>query len=414
MLAFMGYTNDFSSFKRAIYSVHPFWNDLIVIDNSQGKEASKFCDENGIRCVENFSPISCTQMFNTMQELARKNNQNVFITMHSDIFIPNPTEFQSHVMNHIQSVKNDRKWGVTLTMHDSFAIWNRDAVDVVGPWDEYIDQYPCDTDYLKRIRLYKFKVLNILGDKIQHIHSSTIQKNHQKSYINNIFNVARNRDYFELKWNGEQNTVPFNGSDIDNIYGKIINGELYSQLYHAYETNEGAFLQDTNRNTRIAQFTFVMNLIKAIKPKRILETGTHKSFFAYFLSFLLDSFELTTFDMNPQSSIGVGLLNSNLQNVNIQFINGNTIETLTNFYDNQFDMAYVDGGHDFDPAYSDFKNVMRLGIPDIIADDFKLKSVQDALNKALSEYPNYYMLENPLNDLDCRGMVLIRKTRTEK
>ena len=61
-------------------------------------------------------------------------------------------------------------------------------------------------------------------------------------------------------------------------------------------------------------------------------------------------------------------------------------ETLSEFdpEDLTFDMAWVDGGHTQDVAYSDLINCARLNIPEILIDDVDMAPVSSALNQFLS------------------------------
>lgn len=409
----MGYTNDFDKALNVVRNIKPFYKNLIIIDNSLCKDFAYYDGlPEGVLVYLTNVQLSASQTFNLMQKLARRDNSDILISLHSDIQVSDG--FCNRFIDYLERLEGE-KWGVALTEHDVVAAYNMDAVDVTGEWDDRIPQYPADDDYFRRLQLFGYKQLNFpkYENEIIHLGSSTINKDYVMHYINDVFTVQKCRDYYNFKWGNNNYRVAFNGKDIERLFYQLVSKEVYNELMDAYYTPEGGFLQNTDEGTRIAQFTFVRNLIRAIKPVTILQTGTHKSFFIYFLTSLLEKFKVFTFDNNPLTEKGVEIIQKWFPNVKVVNHIGDSLITMNRFEPPcQIDFAFVDGCHTTEHCYNDLKNAVRFGINNILVDDTKcMPTVNVAVLKFLEDYPDYYFIENPLNDMDKRGMGLLRKKR---
>ena len=144
---------------------------------------------------------------------------------------------------------------------------------------------------------------------------------------------------------------------------------------------------------------------------RVVETGTNKGMFGLLLHSLIPhQFHLTTYGDEQASAEAVRLLAAD--GVQAQFVHGNSVETFTKDND-PYDFAWIDGGHDYDVAVSDLQHAMELGIPYILVDDAKLHSVDAAISTALNSHPTYRRTQNPLWDLDPRGIAILLKHSTQ-
>lgn len=191
----------------------------------------------------------------------------------------------------------------------------------------------------------------------------------------------------------------------------LITQDIYNQLFASVESGEGNLLR-SDPETAEAQFHFLLLTLNRAKPKKVLETGTNKGSFSYVLSHILHDVDIYTFDLNPQSQACVDLLNRYQHNVRIHFTPGDTKQTLAAFNEPGIQFAWIDGGHDYDSAYSDMSHAARLGIPYIAMDDTKFPGMghlNDVVHRIIAEHSEYRMGFNPFFDSDMRGAILIEK-----
>jgi len=128
---------------------------------------------------------------------------------------------------------------------------------------------------------------------------------------------------------------------------------LYTQLSLSYQTLEGNLLERADERTTEAQLEALRWALHLTRPDCILETGTNKSLFAFFLSHVLHHATLYTFDADPRSATGVELVNTAQTRVHAVFTLGDTRQTLADFHTHGIGFAWIDGGHDEPTCRSD-------------------------------------------------------------
>lgn len=163
--------------------------------------------------------------------------------------------------------------------------------------------------------------------------------------------------------------------------------DFLNELYAQFDDDEGClFGWWENVDSLLSQILFHEKVIDEIKPKFVLEVGTYKSMYSYFLKKNLPDVKVHTFGINEESQKCVDLVNQYFDKNFVTFYVGDSTKTLTEFEpkDITFDMAWVDGGHICDVAYSDLINCARLKISEILIDDVDMGNVSRALNKFLN------------------------------
>ena len=162
--------------------------------------------------------------------------------------------------------------------------------------------------------------------------------------------------------------------------------DFLNELYIQFDHGEGCSFGWTTIDALISQVTFHEKAIESIQPKLVLEVGTYKSMYSYLLKKNLPEVKVHTFGINDGSQKCVDLVNKHFDEDFVTFYLGDSVETLSEFdpEDLTFDMAWVDGGHTYDVAYSDLINCARLDIPEILIDDVDMAPVSSALNQFLS------------------------------
>jgi hypothetical protein len=173
--------------------------------------------------------------------------------------------------------------------------------------------------------------------------------------------------------------------------------DFLNKLYVMFLDDEGALFNWLGCNGLVEQLDFHKKYVDQIKPKNVLEVGTHKGYYSYFMKKLIPDVKIWTFGINEESQLCVDEIHKYFGEEFITFFPGNSVETLSNFENPEqikFDLAWVDGGHDYECAYSDLKNCARLGIDNILIDDcdngLVSKSVQNFVN---DNQPKYVIME---------------------
>jgi len=182
---------------------------------------------------------------------------------------------------------------------------------------------------------------------------------------------------------------------------------LFHQLATAYQTVEGTLLELADPLTMEAQVEALRYALYRAEAKRVLETGTAKGMFAYFLSHVLKGGILYTFDHDKRSQACVEQVDTGQSNLTVHFTLGDTKVTLAAFRE-AIDFAWIDGGHDHPAVESDLGVAMALRIRLIAVDDTRtMPEVRRALQRALERDSSYKTVPNPFFDKDGRGITLI-------
>lgn len=159
--------------------------------------------------------------------------------------------------------------------------------------------------------------------------------------------------------------------------------DFLNKLYVMFLDDEGALFNWLSCGSLVNQLNFHKKWISEIKPKFVLEVGTHKGFYSYFMKKLVPDIKIHTFGINEESQLCVDEIHKFFEEEFITFYPGDSVETLTNFENTdqiKFDLAWVDGGHTYECAYSDLQNCDRLGIENILIDDCDNHDVSKALD----------------------------------
>lgn len=408
------YTNDFERFEKAVDSLQPIWKNLTIIDNSINKSVKLRFPNADI--YETPVQFTCSQSFNTAQNIARLYNVDVLLMAHGDMEVKDANKLEGF-LNYLEGIK-ERDWGVVFTHYDSLMAINMDCADVIGPWDNNITHYPIDVDYYYRIKKYGYKFIDYGGDWVDHHASATIRKNVIMDYINMIHQNGCNNEYYQKKWGGcrdqEKWDFPFGGQDLNRQYLKIVSDSLYSKLLNSFYTEEGSFLYNQSEPSRLAQHSLIVNILNAAKPKSIIEIGTHKYFFPLFLSNFIENFQIKTFDVREDCLKLYDVIAEPFrkQGIGVKFICGDTKDTLNDHIKFKFDLAWIDGGHDYTTSFNDLLNVGDMKVPYILVDDSRMDAVSNAINNFLKKNENYYIVPNPYYQWDDRGITILRRKRS--
>lgn len=194
---------------------------------------------------------------------------------------------------------------------------------------------------------------------------------------------------------------------------------VYQDLLAAFPGGEGNLLENVSDATsREAQVEFLRWALRQADPYGVVETGTNKGLFGLLLANVQPhAFELNTFDVDVRSGACVGILQAAYQANRFGFWPGDTKETLPQTFclaesplHDIPGFAWVDGGHDFETAFSDIHTLMLMRVPWIACDDTQYQSVRDAIDRALSRHPQYEQLPpHPWAAWDAPGAVLLRR-----
>ena len=184
------------------------------------------------------------------------------------------------------------------------------------------------------------------------------------------------------------------------------NHPIRKALEGAYITIEGTLFEHHSDTSTLAQLTTLVDHIRAIKPKKVIEIGTAKSYFGFLLSQNCNpGTELLTFGIDANSATGVDILNKQQDKLKVTFVKGNSNLTVSDDHFKGADMAWIDGGHQYATAMSDIGHAMAAGVTVILVDDVRhMKSVMDAVNDSVKKYQEYTMQLSATYAQDSRGI----------
>lgn len=181
---------------------------------------------------------------------------------------------------------------------------------------------------------------------------------------------------------------------------------LFRELCQQFVSPDGNLLESTDDRTAEAQVEFLRWAIHLAQPQAIIETGTNKGFFGYFLSLIADGVVLHTFDLNPQAEKAVRVLNEKQTRVTCVFYPGDSRVALPRL-NIAVQFAWIDGGHDEDIPLVDLLECYRLRVPWVAVDDTVFPAVRKAVEHLVSHMP-YTIVPNPFSAFDRRQAILLR------
>lgn len=161
---------------------------------------------------------------------------------------------------------------------------------------------------------------------------------------------------------------------------------------------------------RTEQLRFLTEVIQKVKPRHIVETGTHWAGFCYFVLMLDKTIQIDTFGINEGSQEAVNILNEYFKVDNVRFHLGDSCKTFSVFTpEYPVDFAWIDGGHKEEICFSDLCNCARLKIKHVCCDDYDLsKLVKAAVTQFLFEKPEY-RIEGMDKGVDKRRIVYLKR-----
>lgn len=199
--------------REAIESIKPYWNNLVLIDNTGSEELHRQTFGKKFPIIEPIVPLSFSQTMNAILRIAVEKLCDFYITMHNDALADNGTPEKLLEFIH-QLFETKRNWGVVFTHYDVLSTFNTEAVLDVGPWDTVFPQYFADNDYYRRVRIKGYEAIDSgLSVFHQNEGSNTINSDPMLNIINSrTFNLYK--AYYISKWGGEPGrerySIPFN------------------------------------------------------------------------------------------------------------------------------------------------------------------------------------------------------------
>jgi hypothetical protein len=166
----------------------------------------------------------------------------------------------------------------------------------------------------------------------------------------------------------------------------------------------------------IQQLEFLYIILSKIKDmKYVLEIGTNKGFFDYFVVECFPSVHIDTVDMLIESEQAIQFI-KRMKGADINFYHSLSKDFFNIFKPNyKIDFAWVDGGHNADICLNDLIGCAELNIPIICLDDYRTNF---GVIKGLCEFmriTNKYIITGMSSTSEDRGILCLEKnygTRT--
>jgi GT2 family glycosyltransferase len=196
----MGYSNRPDLLHKALASVKPFWERMIVIDNSECCALRNDpARDMGVRIYEPPVPLTFPQMINYLRRLAEEDGCDVVLYMHNDAEAhPGTLEALLRMVESLQ--RSERKWGAVFTNFDILVAFNMEALRAAGWWDTFFPQYCSDVDYYWRLLLAGYDHINSgLGVKHHNDGASTMKSDPYRRFLHDVTYPIYEK-YFVKKW----------------------------------------------------------------------------------------------------------------------------------------------------------------------------------------------------------------------
>jgi len=215
------------------------------------------------------------------------------------------------------------------------------------------------------------------------------------------------------------------------LYEKIYDSEIYKTLEEYQKKNgdnvlwggHNGTLCNESRETEFEYVQWMVDILQSISDKHIniLETGTNYGSFSHICYAIFESFNLYTNDIVPESGDVVDKINQFYESDSVVFSN----DVLQNLYPGnhsiytkiEFDVAWLDSGHNFDTLYSEFLLCQKNGIKNLLVDDvYSSGEVTRAVGKFLYTHSEYRVRSFFLNPVysTCGMWLELRDTETFK
>lgn len=406
---YIPFTNNLDYLIRALNSIQQV-SDHVTIVNNSGSELGRASGSYMGSEVLNMSPapLSFAQIMNEIRARAIRNRLDAVFFMHGDGEV-----LEGRIQEFVDLVCSidlrDPSWGMVFSHYDVLCAFNPLALQFTGEWDINIRQYMSDNDYYGRMLKWGFHKYNTpFGKYVFHQGqaSSTVKSDAHYRWTTELVR-GYEQDYYRRKWgslpaignDAFQYDLPFNGNMAESILHTARSGREYPLLAELFHDGEGNLLELNSGKTQLAQITLLTELLRALKPERVLEIGTNKGMFGLLLKNVCPSVRLfTTFDGHKESGKVPGILGGDW----VQFIRGDSRDTVSRLEigDRPYDFAWVDGGHGEDVASCDIMNMWRLKIPVIALDDCRgMPFVDQVISRT-----GYREIQNPYWKQDDRGI----------
>lgn len=199
--------------REAIESIKPFWEQLVLIDNTGRSELAAQDFGHPFPIIEPLVPLSFSQTMNAVMHMASKRGCDFYITMHNDaVALEGTPEKLLELVQQLFETKSN--WGVVFTNYDTLCAFNTSAVQDVGEWDTVLPQYFSDVDYYRRVKLKGYEIVSQEGLPVLHQNNASNTINSDKALrLRNDRTFRLYERYYISKWGGkpneEQFTIPF-------------------------------------------------------------------------------------------------------------------------------------------------------------------------------------------------------------
>lgn len=189
-----------------------------------------------------------------------------------------------------------------------------------------------------------------------------------------------------------KNSLSINKERFNQMFPKY-DYDFLNKLFGTWDQVEGSTFGWDDMNGSFQQTSLHKKAFLLLKPKNILEVGTHKGSYSYFCKIEVPNCKIWTFGIDPESKTCTDLINEHFGENFITFIEGDSNKTMPEFNDKvKFDLAWVDGHHAYEYAMSDLEQCARLKINNILVDDLVMPSVRKAVNDFVSK-TDYTLIE---------------------
>lgn len=235
------YVNRKDLLIKAIESIKEYSKYIIVFDNSE-KCNLELSEYYGVTIYKPKVPHTFAMTLNTFNSMAKENWQSFWFFMHNDVVASSDS-----IKQLLRVVSYSYTWGVIFTQYDALCVFNTEAFDLVGGFDNNMPWYVSDVEFYNRIKYYNYNIIES-GIYVEHNNSQTIQNDFKLKEVIQPFISRMGMEYYTLKWGAQHDhdsfrfVTPFSGNHYVKQYkSQIIKEDLLNFINSIYNSGHSLF-----------------------------------------------------------------------------------------------------------------------------------------------------------------------------
>lgn len=201
---FIFHTNRPDLTLKAFNSVKDYF-DVTIIDNSSDRELLS----EALPVIAPPIPFNFRQSQEYIFRSALDNNWTHYYWMHNDGEVSE--EAIQRLVSKVNNLQDSNiKWGVVFTFYDIFCAFNVEALNAIGGWSDYFEQYYLDVHTYRLMKLKGYPAFEAGGEGVKHNNegSATIRSDSDRAFRSNVL-TQMYRQVYIYGWGGDNGSETY-------------------------------------------------------------------------------------------------------------------------------------------------------------------------------------------------------------